>query len=159
MLTHYILHIMFLALVLHYIIHAFATNKAVEDESEEEMKLSEANIVSPFAAYEIARTKILDLEDPQKEASGEEKEDKVTLTVKDAKENEFKKGKNPTRHESCIKESAIGEEKKKGKVVKKEEVEKKSSAKSVKKEKKVINKEERKKKTSVHPTGGKTERK
>ena len=76
---------MFLALVLHYIIHFFATegvkhtdddknlkdkkspetgrNKVndADSDSSEEMKLSKAKIVSPFAGYGITRTKIVDI--------------------------------------------------------------------------------------------------
>ena len=108
---HCIPHILFLVLVLHYIVHFFATeevndndddknlqdkkipalqtNKVYDSESEssEEIKheLSKAKIVSPFAGYGINRTKIVDI------ASSSESLDDDTDDLKSKSKKALKK--------------------------------------------------------------------
>ena len=127
---HSTLHIMFLALVLHYIFHFFATKgfKDTDDDknwkdknprikvndtdsdTSEDMKLSKAKIVSPFAGYGITRTKIVDIASPSEPFSSNKKdEDKESKKKKAVKKKASKKrnAKKRTVRKSSIKNDEL----------------------------------------------------
>ena len=112
---------MFLALVLHYILHFFSSNKVFrhtdedngieksvrpDDEekpetkenpkgsdSEEEMKLSQAKVISPFADYEISRSKIVDL---ASDSSSPDDDEMVPESKSSPKKKEHRSSKSPS---------------------------------------------------------------
>jgi len=120
LITHITLHIMFLALLLHYIIHFFVTNEKANNADDnipqenksssvadsDERKLSKAEITSSFVGYGITRSRIADLEETSssssESSSTSKEEDSKTKKKKITKKKTTKKASRKTKSKRIL---------------------------------------------------------